>query len=54
MLLKTFTIDFQNIGRQEFLRTSVGYRYFFDIQKVCEFDVGFSKSGVVTYLKKIN
>ncbi len=33
MPLKQFTIDFQNIGQQEFLRPNVGYRYFFDIQK---------------------
>jgi len=33
MPLKQFTIDFQNIGRQEFLRPNVGYRYFFDVQK---------------------
>jgi len=32
MGLKTFTTDFQNIGKQEFLRPNVGYRYFFDIQ----------------------
>lgn len=33
MPLKQFTIDFQNIGQQEFLRPNVGYRYFFDVQK---------------------
>ena len=33
MQLKQFTIDFQNIGQQEFLRPNVGYRYFFDVQK---------------------
>jgi len=33
MPLKQFTTDFQNIGRQEFLRPNVGYRYFFDVQK---------------------
>lgn len=32
MGLKIFTTDFQNIGKQEFLRPNVGYRYFFDIQ----------------------
>ena len=32
MGLKTFTIDFQNIGEQEFLRPNFGYRYFFDFQ----------------------
>lgn len=33
MGLKTFTIDFKGIGKQEFLRPDVGYRYFFDIQE---------------------
>lgn len=33
MPLKQFTINFQNIGRQEFLRPNAGYRYFFDVQK---------------------
>ena len=33
MPLKQFTIDFQRIGQQEFLRLNVGYRYFFDVQK---------------------
>lgn len=33
MQFKQFTIDFQNIGQQEFLRPNVGYRYFFDVQK---------------------
>ncbi len=33
MPLKQFTTDFRNIGRQEFLRPNVGYRYFFDVQK---------------------
>jgi len=32
MGLNTFTINFQNIGKQEFLRPNVSYRYFFDIQ----------------------
>jgi len=38
MGLKTFTIDFQNIGKQEFLRPNVGYRYFFDIQNAIVYD----------------
>jgi restriction endonuclease S subunit len=33
MSVKQFTVDLQNITQQEFLRFSVGYRYFFDIQK---------------------
>jgi len=33
MSVKQFTVDFQNIGQQEFLRLNVDYRYFFDIQK---------------------
>lgn len=32
MGLKIFTTDFENIGKQEFLRLDVGYRYFFDVQ----------------------
>ena len=38
MGLKTFTTDFQNIGKQEFLRPNVGYRYFFDIQNAIVYD----------------
>lgn len=38
MGLKTFTTDFQNIGRQEFLRPNVGYRYFFDVQNAIVYD----------------
>lgn len=38
MGLKVFTIDFQNIGKQEFLRPNVGYRYFFDIQNATVYD----------------
>jgi type I restriction enzyme S subunit len=38
MGLKVFTIDFQNIGKQEFLRPNVGYRYFFDIQNAIVYD----------------
>lgn len=38
MGLKVFTIDFQNIGKQEFLRLNVGYRYFFDIQNAIVYD----------------
>lgn len=38
MGLKIFTIDFQNIGKQEFLRPNVGYRYFFDIQNAIVYD----------------
>lgn len=34
MSLKQFTTDFLNIGQQEFLRPNVGYRYFFDVQKM--------------------
>lgn len=37
-MLKTFTTDFQNIGKQEFLRPNVGYRYFFDIQNAIVYD----------------
>ncbi|MFA5069950.1 MAG: hypothetical protein WC528_01595 [Patescibacteria group bacterium] len=32
MGLNKFTVDFQNIGEQQFLRPNFGYRYFFDIQ----------------------
>ena len=33
MALKTFITEFDNIGKQEFLRPNFGYRYFFDVQK---------------------
>src|SRR6185312_8837783 len=33
MVLKKFTTDFKNIGRQGLIRTNFSYRYFFDIQK---------------------
>jgi len=38
MGLKSFYIDFQNIGKQEFLRIDVNYRYFFDIQNAIVYD----------------
>lgn len=38
MGLKTFTTDFQSIGRQEFLRPNFGYRYFFDVQNAIIYD----------------
>jgi len=50
MGLKTFTIDFQNIGKQEFLRPNVGYRYFFDVQNAIVYD--FDKLIKLKYVLK--
>ncbi len=50
MGLKTFTIDFQNIGEQEFLRPNIGYRYFFDIQNAIVYN--FDKLIKLKYVLK--
>ena len=36
--MKTFTINFSDIGKQEYLRLDLGYRYFFEVQKNSIFD----------------
>lgn len=51
MPLKQFTIDFQNIGKQEFLRPNVGYRYFFDIQNAIIFQT--NKNIKLKYVLKL-
>lgn len=32
MAMKVFEVDFGKIGKQEFLRSNIKYRYFFDVQ----------------------